>query len=104
MPATSLLCYQSYSSILHFNFPSNFFAYPKELDGYIITMPILNTYTIRDRYQLKENLPNSVAKGPKIRPQNAKGSETIVWREEKLGSSFRQIYKKKAEMGPNFLQ
>jgi hypothetical protein len=42
-------------------------------------------------------MKDSVAKGPKLRPQNTKGPKKF------MGPNFWHIYKKKAENGGTFL-
>jgi hypothetical protein len=47
---------------------------------------------------------NSVAKGPKFRPQNLKGALKKFVRQEKLVAKFSLDLPKRAEKGPNFLE
>jgi hypothetical protein len=48
---------------------------------------------------------NTVAKGPKFRPQNTKGALQNSVRSEKLaGRIFFRFAKKSAEKGPNFFE
>jgi hypothetical protein len=57
---------------------------------------------------VSERVPDSVAKGPKFRPQNSKGALQKFVRPEKLAAEFSLDLPKKgrkgAEKGPNFLE
>jgi hypothetical protein len=53
-------------------------------------------------HSLGMEFSDSVAKGPKFRPQSSKRAEKILWGRESQGPKFYPIYQKRAEKGPNF--
>jgi hypothetical protein len=59
-------------------------------------------YALELQHALSIRQRNSVAKGPKFRPQSTKRAEKNCVGPGNLGPNFWQIYQKRAEKGPNF--